>query len=48
MHAGFKAAALRRLLARAGLAVERCEVSSRERREPHFNVITAFARKERT
>jgi ArsR family transcriptional regulator len=47
VHAGFRPAALRRLLGRAGLAVERCEVTSRERREPHFNVITAFARKER-
>src|SRR5262245_6279616 len=35
VHAGFKAAAVRRLLARTGLAVERCEVTSRERREPH-------------
>lgn len=29
----------------AGLVVERCEVTSRERRPPHFSVITAFARK---
>jgi ArsR family transcriptional regulator len=42
---GFKPAALRRILAAAGLQVERCEVTSRERREPHFNVVTAFARK---
>src|SRR5262245_29849057 len=48
VHAGFRPAALRRLLGRANLTVERCEVTSRERREPHFNVITAFARKERT
>lgn len=32
-------------LARAGLAVESCEVTSREKRVPHFSVITAFARK---
>ena len=47
LHAGFRPAALRRLLGRAGLVVERCEVTSRERREPHYSVITAFARKER-
>ena len=29
----------------AGLAVEHCEVTSRERRQPHFTVVTAFARK---
>lgn len=43
---GFKPAALRALLGRAGLAVEHCEVTVRERREPHFNVVTAFARKD--
>jgi ArsR family transcriptional regulator len=45
VHAGFKPAAVRRMLVRAGLDVERCEVTSRERREPHFNVVTVFARK---
>jgi ArsR family transcriptional regulator len=45
VHAGFKPAALRRLLARAGFDVERCEVTSRERREPHFQIVTAFARR---
>jgi ArsR family transcriptional regulator len=44
VHPGFKPAALRRLLGRAGLEVERCEVTSRERREPHFQIVTAFAR----
>ena len=43
VHAGFKPAALRRLLGRADLAVEGCEVTSRERREPHFHVVTAVA-----
>lgn len=42
---GFKPAALRRLLGGAGLEVERCEVTSRERRQPSFQVVTAFARK---
>ena len=45
LHPGFTVAALRRMLGAAGLSVSRCEVSSRERREPHFNVITAFAEK---
>jgi SAM-dependent methyltransferase/DNA-binding transcriptional ArsR family regulator len=45
LHAGFAPAVLRRLCTRAGLAVEHCGVTSRERREPHFSVITAFARK---
>jgi ArsR family transcriptional regulator len=30
---------------RAGLVVERCEVTSRERRAPHLNVVTALAHK---
>jgi len=42
---GFRPATLRWLLARAGLVVERCEVTSRERREPHLNVVTALAHK---
>jgi ubiquinone/menaquinone biosynthesis C-methylase UbiE/DNA-binding transcriptional ArsR family regulator len=46
-HAGFRAAQLRRWLQRAGLAVERCAVATRERREPHFQVLTAFARRTR-
>ncbi len=45
VHAGFKPAAVKRLLAQAGLAVEACGVTSRERRQPHFHVVTAFARK---
>ncbi len=40
---GFRPATLRRLLQKAGLVVERCEVTSRERREPHLNVVTALA-----
>jgi ArsR family transcriptional regulator len=47
VHAGFKPATLRRLLTRSGLEVERCEVTSRERREPHFEIVTAFARRPR-
>jgi ArsR family transcriptional regulator len=43
VHAGFSPAALRRLLGKAGLAIETCDVTSRERRAPYFQVVTAFA-----
>lgn len=42
---GFAPDALRAALEAAGLAVDRCEITSRERREPHFSVISAFADK---
>lgn len=45
VHPGFKPAALRRWLGKAGLAVEQCEVTTREKRPPHFDVVTAVARK---
>ncbi|MFW6051611.1 MAG: ArsR/SmtB family transcription factor [Myxococcota bacterium] len=45
VNRGFKPAKLRRLLERADLEVEACEVTSRERRPPHFEVVTAFAHK---
>jgi ArsR family transcriptional regulator len=45
VHPGFTPATLRGWLRRAGLAVDTCEVAAREKREPHFNVITAFARR---
>jgi DNA-binding transcriptional ArsR family regulator/2-polyprenyl-3-methyl-5-hydroxy-6-metoxy-1,4-benzoquinol methylase len=41
VHAGFKPATIRRHLEKAGLSVEQCEVTSRERRAPHFAVVTA-------
>jgi ArsR family transcriptional regulator len=41
--AGFRPADVRRLLERAGLDVELCAVTSRERRAPFFEVVTAFA-----
>ncbi|HEV7734735.1 MAG TPA: metalloregulator ArsR/SmtB family transcription factor [Candidatus Binatia bacterium] len=43
VHPGFAPAALRQMLTTAGLAVDACDVTSRERRQPHFEVITAFA-----
>ncbi len=42
---GFTVPALRKMLQKAGLNVESCAVSSREKREPHFQVITAVAHK---
>ena len=45
LHPGFKPAVVRRMLTQAGLTIDACGVTSRERRQPHFQVITAFARK---
>jgi ArsR family transcriptional regulator len=45
VHAGFSPASLRRMLGRAGLEVEACDVSSRDPRPPAFRVVTAFASK---
>ena len=42
---GFDPKSLRRWMRRAGLIVETCQVTSRERRTPHFEVISAFAHK---
>jgi SAM-dependent methyltransferase len=44
-HAGFAPAALRRMLARAGLEVERCAPACLDKRPPHFSVLVAFATK---
>jgi ArsR family transcriptional regulator len=48
VNAGFSPGALRELLEHAGLCVEHCELSSRERRSPNFGVVTAFADKPAT
>jgi ArsR family transcriptional regulator len=42
---GFSPNKLRRWLERAGLRVAACQVTSRERRKPYFEVVTAFAEK---
>lgn len=44
-RAGFRPAELDALLRRSGLEVELCEVTSREKREPCFEVLTAYAHK---
>jgi len=43
--AGFKPTEIRKLVEKAGLEVEQCAVTSREKRAPQFEVVTAFAEK---
>ncbi|AVP96896.1 ArsR family transcriptional regulator [Ahniella affigens] len=45
LNLGFKPEELRRLCRKHGLEVLDCEISSRERRPPHFEVLTLLARK---
>jgi ArsR family transcriptional regulator len=45
VNTGFAPERLRSLLEGAGFELSRCEVSSRERRKPYFQVVTAFARR---
>ena len=45
LNAGFAADTLARTLSAAGFHVQRCAVTSRERRKPNFRVITAIARR---
>jgi ArsR family transcriptional regulator len=45
VNGGFTVPALKKLLQKCALTVESCQVSSREKREPHFQVITAVAHK---
>jgi DNA-binding transcriptional ArsR family regulator len=42
---GFEPEELRAMLLSAGLAVDACDVTSREKRPPHFEVITLHARR---
>jgi SAM-dependent methyltransferase len=48
VNLGFAADELHELLQAAELEVEQCGPSSRERRKPYFQVLTAFARKPKT
>jgi ArsR family transcriptional regulator len=43
VHPGFRPSALTGLLEAQGLVVKSCAVTSRERRAPHFSVVTALA-----
>lgn len=45
LNHGFAPDALGELLERSGLEVDVCGVTSRERRKPYFEVVSAFARK---
>jgi SAM-dependent methyltransferase len=45
LHAGFSPPRLRRMLLKAGLAIDACDVACREKRPPHFETVTAFARR---
>jgi ubiquinone/menaquinone biosynthesis C-methylase UbiE/DNA-binding transcriptional ArsR family regulator len=45
LRAGFAPSEVKRLLEKAGFAVEHCAVTSREKRAPYFQVISAFAHK---
>jgi ArsR family transcriptional regulator len=45
IHSGFSTAQLRRMLQKAGLVIDTCDITCREKRSPHFEVITAFAHK---
>ncbi|MEX1366334.1 MAG: metalloregulator ArsR/SmtB family transcription factor [Nannocystaceae bacterium] len=42
---GFDVDELRRIVDRAGFSVSLCEITSRERRKPYFEVVSVFARK---
>jgi ArsR family transcriptional regulator len=43
LHAGLSPEKLRSSLKKAGFSVDHCEVASREKRAPNFEVLTAFA-----
>lgn len=45
VHPGFAPGAIRKMLARAHLHVDDCEITSREKRAPYFQVLTAIATK---
>lgn len=45
VNTGFAPTELRALLASCGFDLEYCDVSSRERRKPYFQVVTAFGRR---
>jgi ArsR family transcriptional regulator len=45
LHPGFSPVQLRRVLSKAGLTLDACDITSREKRAPHFEILTAFAHK---
>lgn len=42
---GFAPSQVRRMLQKAGLTVDACDIACREKRQPHFEVVIAFAHK---
>ncbi|HEY8427028.1 MAG TPA: metalloregulator ArsR/SmtB family transcription factor [Sandaracinaceae bacterium] len=42
---GFEPKKLAKMIERAGLTVDSCEITSRERRKPYFEIVSAFASK---
>lgn len=45
VHPGFAPAQVRRMLQKVGLTVDTCDIACREKRSPHFEIVTAFAHK---
>ena len=45
IHSGFSTPQLKRMLHKAGLTIDACDITCREKRPPHFEIITAFAHK---
>jgi ArsR family transcriptional regulator len=48
LNGGFDPGQLQDLLEHIGFAPSLCEVTSRERKKPHFHVISAFAQRPTT
>ena len=46
VNLGFTEKELRKFALKAGLAIQVCEVVTREKRPPHFEVLTLLARKQ--
>lgn len=45
IHPGFAPSALKKMMLKCGLVVDSCDITCREKRAPHFEVVTAFAHK---
>ena len=45
IHPGFSTLQVKRMLKMSGLVIDACDITCREKRSPHFEVITAFAHK---
>jgi ArsR family transcriptional regulator len=45
IHPGFSTVQVKRMLQKTGLTIDACDITCREKRAPHFEVITASAHK---